>query len=452
MSSFEKDNVMFLVGRMNPPTPGHIKGLCVPFLKVIREKCLEILQLPQDDQTQLFMLTKKASVAPRFFLTNSTNEKRISYLSGSKAELYDNVNQLVKYKPSTQEMSQGIFYVKDKQLENPLDTEQKKKYLVDMLGNELLLPENDDIMVPKSVLNNWIVCQTLGYESWCASYGPASAIKCALMLSKPKKYDKVFFFMGVDEDPKEMQRRSKFCQNSDVENDEGAKVNCVMLDRINTATLEEDHDDSSAIKAAEAIADGSMSASKIRLLCANEDIETVQALYKDLLTPQQVLGLINNVRIGLRMSPIKDIAQIEPIPAVQRKSGRFMGSMPGPALVDDTYEANRSGWRGFRSIPGINAVGETGISNVRNAERSAKYRDLATIVEGSPEEEKEGGRKTTRKRNIRIKNKTRIRRRKPKTTRKRKPKTTRKRKPKTTRKRKPSRKNKNTRRRRKSKR
>jgi hypothetical protein len=444
MSSFEKDNVMFLVGRMNPPTPGHIKGLCVPFLKVIREKCLEILKLPQDDQTQLFILTKKASVAPRFFLTNSTNEKRISYLSGSKAELYDNVNQIVKDKPSSQEMSEGIFYVKDKQLENPLETEQKKRYVVDMLGNELLLPENKEIMVPKSVLNNWIVCQTVGYESWCASYGPASAIKCALMLSKPKKYDKVFFFMGVDEDPKEMQRRSKFCQNSDVENDEGAKVNCVMLDRINTATIQEDDDDSSAIKATEAIADGSMSASKIRLLCANEDIETVQALYKDLLTPQQVLGLINNVRIGLRMSPIKDVTQIEPIPSVQRKSGRIMGSMPGPALIDDTYQANRSGWRGFQSIPGINAVGETGISNVRNAERSAK---LATIVEGSPEEEKEGGRKTRRNRNKRIKNKTRVRHRKSKTTRKRKP--SRKRKPKTTRKRKPknTRKNKNTRRR-----
>lgn len=40
---FEKEYVMFLVGRMNPPTPGHIRGLCVPFLRALREFCLQIL-------------------------------------------------------------------------------------------------------------------------------------------------------------------------------------------------------------------------------------------------------------------------------------------------------------------------------------------------------------------------------------------------------------------------
>lgn len=27
---------MFLVGRMNPPTPDHIRSLCVPFLRALR--------------------------------------------------------------------------------------------------------------------------------------------------------------------------------------------------------------------------------------------------------------------------------------------------------------------------------------------------------------------------------------------------------------------------------
>ncbi len=389
--SYEKEYVMFLVGRMNPPTPGHIRGLCVPFLRVLREKCLEILELPGDSEVQLVELARQASVAPRLFLTNSTNEKRISYLSGAKAALYDNVQRIVKEKTTTAQMQDGIFYVKDKQLENPLDPDQKKLYVVEMLGNELALPENQDIMVPKAILNNWIVCQTIGNESWCASFGPASAIKCALMLSKPKKYDKVFFFMGVDEDPSEMARRSKFCQDSETENDEGAKVKCVKLERINTATLE---DAEPAIASAEAIADGSMSASKIRLLCANGHIQTLQRLYKGLLAPRNVIALVNAVRIGLRLDRMvedidPDLIDAAPSPP-SRRSGRLSGSMAGPGLVDSTYESRRSGWMDLQRTQGRNAIGLSGIQSVRNAERMAKESQLYTIPET---EEKEGGRR-----------------------------------------------------------
>ena len=183
-------------------------------------------------------------------------------------------------------MKQGIFYVKDKQLENPLEPEQKKRYVVEMLGNELCLSENKNIMVSKSILNNWIVCQTIGSESWCVHL-VLLLQSSALMLSKPKKYDKVFFYMGVDEDPSEMARRSKFCQDSDTENDEGAKSKCVKLERINTARNSQqaedirDEDAEPAIAAAEAIADGSMSASKIRLLCADGDIQNCKNFMKD---------------------------------------------------------------------------------------------------------------------------------------------------------------------------
>ena len=389
--SYEKEYVMFLVGRMNPPTPGHIRGLCVPFLRVLREKCLEILELPGDSEVQLVELARQASIAPRLFLTNSTNEKRISYLSGAKAALYDNVQRIVKEKTTTAQMQDGLFYVKDKQLENPLDPDQKKLYVVEMLGNELALPENQDIMVPKAILNNWIVCQTIGNESWCASFGPASAIKCALMLSKPKKYDKVFFFMGVDEDPSEMARRSKFCQDSETENDEGAKVKCVKLERINTATLE---DAEPAIASAEAIADGSMSASKIRLLCANGHIQTLQRLYKGLLTPRNVIALANAVRIGLRLDRMvedidPDLIDAAPSPP-SRRSGRLSGSMAGPGLVDSTYESRRSGWMDLQRTQGRNAIGLSGVQSVRNAERMAKQSQLYSIPET---EEKEGGRR-----------------------------------------------------------
>lgn len=370
---FEKEYVMFLVGRMNPPTPGHIRGLCVPFLRALREFCLKILGSDHSG-FELAELAKLASVAPRLFLTKSTNDKRISYLSGPKAALYDNVKQIVKERTKPAEMKQGIFYVKDKQLENPLIPEDKKNYVVEMLGNELAIPENRDIMVPKEILNMWIVCQTLGIESWCASYGPASAIKCALMLSKPKKYDKVFFYMGVDEDPLEMARRSKFCLDSPIENEEGAKVNCIRLERINTVDQEQ------AADAAEAIADGSMSASKIRLLCASGDVATLQQLYNGLLTDTAVNSLIIQVREGLRLPPISEIEGAPP-PPFKRRSGRIAHMMPGPALHDTTPEANAIGVKGFRELEKAKEGEPTGEREAEDEAKKAK-----------------GGRKTKRSR------------------------------------------------------
>lgn len=405
MASYEKEYVMFLVGRMNPPTPGHIRGLCVPFLRALREKCIEIIGEDVDGMS-LVELAKRASVAPRLFLTNSTNEKRISYLSGSKAALYDKVKQIVKDKTSAAQMKDGIFYVKDKQLENPLDPELKKLYVIEMLGNELALPENSDIMVSKAILNMWIVCQTMGIESWCAAYGPASAIKCALMLNKPKKYDNVFFFMGVDEDPAEMARRSKFCQDSDTENEEGAKVKCVKLDRINTVDQ-----DAAAADATEAIADGSMSASKIRLLCASGDTATLHRVYDGLLESQNINALINDVRDGLRLPPISDIDAIPP-PLPPRRSPRGT-SMAGPRIVDTTKRAYESGWTGVQKTPGANAIGMSGIQRVRDAETAAKNRDVKVMETIQEEKEKEGGRSKTRR--IRRRNTMKTRRRKPRT-------------------------------------
>lgn len=405
MATFEKEYVMFLVGRMNPPTPGHIRGLCIPFLRALRVKCVEILG-EDSEGLSLVDLARRASVAPRLFLTNSTNEKRISYLSGARAALYDNVNQIVKDKTTTAQMKEGIFYVKDKQLENPLDPERKKLYVVEMLRNELTLLENQDIMVPNDILNLWIVCQTTGIESWCASNGPASAIKCALMLSKTKKYDNVFFFMGVDEDPSEMARRIKFCQDSERENEDGAKVKCVKLERINTVDQEE------AADAAEAIADGSMSASKIRLLCASGDVATLHRLYNGLLEDTVINSLINDVREGLRLPPVSEIKAIAP-PLPPRRSGRNQ-TMAGPREADTTSRAVMSGWTDVQRPPGSNAIGMSGVEHVRKIESEANPRNMnkkmkslhlpspsqgEKVQMSPPMDGKHGGRKTKRSRN-----------------------------------------------------
>jgi len=467
MASFEREYVMFLVGRMNPPTPGHIRGLCIPFLRALREKCIEIIgEGVSKKGHSLFELTRLASIAPRFFLTNTTNEKRISYLSETKRALYDNIKQIVEKETTDAQMDQGIFYVKDKQLENPLDPELKKEYVIKMLGNELQLSENKDIKVPTSILKLWIVCQTTGVESWCAAYGPASAIRCAIMLNKPKSYDNVFFFMGNDEDPSEMAGRSKFCKGNDAENEEGAKVNCVILKRINNvavapapadaatavapapapatavapapapapADAAPADADAAPADAAESIADGSMSASKIRLLCANGDVATLHLLYVGLLEPKNVDALINDVRIGLRL-PVIDLINATRPSDISRTSGRIHGSMPGPGLQFD----RRNGRNAIQSTPGSH-LGLSSLQKVDNAEAKAMKLDrlltlraalgepvrpetstLETIPEASQEEEKEGGRRKTRR--ICRRNATKTRRRKPRTkTARRKPK------------------------------
>ena len=35
--------VMFIVGRMNPPTPGHVEGLVIPFLRKVRQQAIQML-------------------------------------------------------------------------------------------------------------------------------------------------------------------------------------------------------------------------------------------------------------------------------------------------------------------------------------------------------------------------------------------------------------------------
>lgn len=331
--------VMFLVGRMNPPTPGHIYGLCIPFLRAVREKSIEILTksgVEYSPEDPLVSLTFKANLVPRLFLTNSTNEKRISYLSLEQSGLYNNVTRIVDNKKD-EDKQNGIFYVKDKNLENPLTPEEKKLFVVRMLLNAMDSPEHSDIKVNEADLQYWIVCQTEGVESWCAAFGPASAIKCSLKLSKPEKYDNLHFFMGEDEDPTEMQRRMKFCLGNDIENDEGEKVNCITVPRLNLQQQE---------RQAEQVADTtSMSASKIRILMANKNIDEVIRLYEGLLSETNVCELIERVTGGMRLiSPFDNPEKFPrcknrdmPQPLI-RASGRIRGAMPPPGEgITGTY-------------------------------------------------------------------------------------------------------------------
>lgn len=347
--------VMFLVGRMNPPTPGHIYGLCIPFLRAVREKSIDILTEREQDyqpEESLVSLTRKAKLVPRLFLTNSTNEKRISYLSLENSGLYNKVTGIVD-KKQDEDKQNGIFYVKDKNLENPLTPEEKKLFVVRMLLNAMDTPEQSDIKVNEADLQYLIVCQTEGVESWCAAFGPASAIKCSLRLSKPEKYDNLHFFMGEDEDPTEMNRRMKFCLGNEIENDEGEKVNCITVPRLNIQREE---------RQAEQVADTtSMSASKIRILMANKNIDEIIRLYEGLLSENNVCELIDRVCRGMRLiSPFNNLEEFPRCktrampPQLNRASARLRGAMPSSGLgYDDTtgksWDSRKGGTRKKRT-------------------------------------------------------------------------------------------------------
>jgi len=163
---------------------------------------------------------------------------------------------------------------------------------------------------------------------------------------------------------------------------------------------------------AEAIADGSMSASKIRLLCASGDVATLHRLYNGLLEDTVINSLINDVREGLRLPPVSEIKAIAP-PLPPRRSGRNQ-TMAGPREADTTSRAVMSGWTDVQRPPGSNAIGMSGVEHVRKIESEANPRNMnkkmkslhlpspsqgEKVQMSPPMDGKHGGRKTKRSRN-----------------------------------------------------
>ena len=215
-----------------------------------------------------------------------------------------------------------------------------------------------------------------------------------------------FSIWEVDEDPSEMARRSKFCQDSDTENDEGAKGKCVKLERINTARNSQqaedirDEDAEPAIAAAEAIADGSMSASKNPTIMQMVILKNCKNFTGKSFHPRYVIALANSVRQGLKLTDRLPIFQedfddsrplsLSPPSEPDKTFSRLAGTMAGPGLIDDTYRSRKTGWTDVQRTHGRNAIGLSGVQSVRNAERVAKESQLYSIPET---EEKEGGRR-----------------------------------------------------------
>lgn len=238
--------VMFIVGRMNPPTPGHVKGLVIPFLHAVREQAIKILScrdcltdeenrwcLPDqnnpnghcfkadeidsrvpgsrslacsDDRTIITQSTacteradlpddfeqliNAANLTVRIYLTNTSNKSRMKRPWKDKLiveKIKDNgVNKLEATKPENEGINDN-YYVKYYYLENPLDPSEKKMLLAKMIKAALdKSRDNDVINMDSRIINNMIVTgdEGAGEGNFCANQGIKSAIECAQFLQK----------------------------------------------------------------------------------------------------------------------------------------------------------------------------------------------------------------------------------------------------------------------------
>lgn len=288
-ASADAKQVMIIVGRMNPPTPGHIRGLCIPFLLKLKELAIAKLGLAKDqaDDISLEILLKDANIIPRIYLTLTTNTKKIDKLGPVIKPSYNKigaVKQLVENKDNVYKPG-GVFYVKDPCLENPLVPYDKKWYVTTMLFNELtsnhknLYLMTDDYL--KEYLNNIVVCQTDGELSKCGIH-IFEAAKCAKKLIDSSDDKNLHIFMGEEE----VEDRRDIC----------ARFTCVPI----TRTI-----GSGGVK---------MSGSLIRLYVANMKYDEIYTEYEHLLTREEIAYLIKLIRIGLMMDG-PDVVGASPLAA-----------------------------------------------------------------------------------------------------------------------------------------
>jgi hypothetical protein len=261
---------IFTLGRMNPPTPGHINGLIIPLLKYVAQRILftitnnfnqikDILN-SMDDFTNkeeiVTLIDKKyqsvnnlsvdefnlkdmqdfisensnlANIYYKVYLTSTTNSSRI-YRAKNNDQKMESLLQEISNPNSEGEIK---FSSQNKKLlENPLILVEKTYFLYQMLNKSGI--DNQDI------LNN--ICLSNIHEKFCAVFGIKSAIRCAIQaqieISKGNFDSNNIIYIRGD-DGENADNRIKFCidpSNMDDNilnlNDEPPSVSCETLPRI----------------------------------------------------------------------------------------------------------------------------------------------------------------------------------------------------------------------------
>jgi len=233
--------VAFLVGRMNPPTPGHIA--------LIKE---------------MLSYAQSIGAIPRAYITSTHNAAKMT-ATQKKQPIYGLAQE-------KEDASSDRPYVKHKNYENPLTPDAKKFFIQTMLLNHLDMPfeESDPIIVVNKECN-----------------GLFKAIGCVKQLQEDP--DKIYFVMGRELDAGERESRESFCINkssgSIIAQDEyGSKLRCHFLERTQDEGV------------------SGLSGSKVRLLSAENKLNKLYEVYNSYLNEQQVEALVREIRLGLNIN------------------------------------------------------------------------------------------------------------------------------------------------------
>lgn len=280
--------VAFLVGRMNPPTPGHIELLY-----------------------ELITFARSIDAIPRAYITLSHNEKKMT-----KTQKRTDIVGLAKEKI---ESSTTKPYVKHSSYENPLEPDTKKRFIQLMLYNKYgIVPEESE--------------QIIVIEPACN--GMYKAIGCVTKLQPD--LNKVYFVMGRELDPEERIGREKLCINKSDESmtfipseitDNDSKTNIQQQQqsgefKVRCHFLERTEDEGIS----------GLSGSKIRLLAANRNYATIFDVYNGYLTEEEIASLIQDIQKGVKLTPLDSLDTILASAETSKPLSQKVPTSPSPII------------------------------------------------------------------------------------------------------------------------
>ena len=254
---FSIPSIFFTIGRMNPPTPAHIKGLLIPFFNYIASqifinynynlklflnifnKWVSNLSKPSKNEN-LFL---KLHFSGKSNIPSKITSPSINLLSDFKYLAFSNIRfrfylsfksnafPLFRILSSNNEESKLLLnQINNKSafnnpnykkvFENPLHPHEKTHFIKIMLKS---------VGIPNNIISTYINNSS---EYRCNESGISSAIQCALDIqyyeSGSFNPDLVYYLTGDNNN----DLRIKFCNNNNINNDESPKINCLILPRI----------------------------------------------------------------------------------------------------------------------------------------------------------------------------------------------------------------------------
>jgi hypothetical protein len=249
--------IVFVSGRMNPPTPGHM---------LILEKAIEE--------------GNKMGAKIKIYLTSTHNNLIGKY--GKNNKYIEPIKPIKGFKEDNEGKKNGYVEVKHKEYQNPLTPEQKKDFVEFMLKNKFSPDElkHVEIFIDHS-------------EKDCN--GVLRARSCAL--AEQNDPNKVFFVMGRETVETERENREKYCGTTEKSINDSKnligekkikpyeqKVNCILIERT-----EGDSENKFS----------SMSGSLIRRYAILGKMQQLYDVYKGLLSEEQVNELVGLIKFGV---------------------------------------------------------------------------------------------------------------------------------------------------------